>query len=118
MTVQAALPASTAAAPSRSDAGDAQPRDAASEALEGDCQGQLYEFLQRYFGQGQQRAPAPQAAQQPGEDVVWMSKKLVWERPRWAGIAIPAFFVYLFWWSYMVNNSELFSLFGGGTGDG
>ena len=31
---------------------------------------------------------------------------------------IPAFFVHLFWWSYMVNNSELFSLFGGGTGDG
>ena len=55
MTVQTALPASTAAAPSRSDAGDAQPRDAASEALEGDCQGQLYEFLQRYFGQVRQR---------------------------------------------------------------
>ena len=55
MTVQAALPAPTAAAPSRSDAGDAQPRDAASEALEGDCQEQLYDFLQRYFGQVRQR---------------------------------------------------------------
>ena len=59
MTVQAALPASTAAAPSRPDAGDAQPRDAASEALEGDCQEQLYDFLQRYFGQVRQRPAAP-----------------------------------------------------------
>ena len=49
---------------------------------------------------------------------MWLSKQIVWERPRWAGIVIPAFFVHLFWWSYMVNNSELFSLFGGGTGDG
>ena len=49
---------------------------------------------------------------------MWLSKQIVWERPRWAGIAIPAFFVHLFWWSYMINNHELFSLFGGGTGDG
>ena len=53
MTVTAALPVPTAAAPSSRDAGrDAQPRD---EVLEGGCQEQLYEFLQRYFGEVRQR---------------------------------------------------------------
>ena len=53
MTVSAALPAPTAAAPSSRDAGrDAQPRD---EVLEGGCQEQLYEFLQRCFGEVRQR---------------------------------------------------------------
>ena len=46
------------------------------------------------------------------EDATWLARKLVHERPRWAGVVIPAFFVHLFWWSYMLNNPEHWALFG------
>ena len=79
----------------------------------------VYAFLQKYFNEGQQRTATPPVAQEPHKDSTWLARQLVWRRPRWAGIAIPAFFVHLFWWSYMVNNSESFALFGkpeGGEG--
>jgi uncharacterized protein len=79
--------------------------------------GTLYAFLQKYFNQGQQRAVLPVAVAEPHADATWLARQLVWRRPRWAGIAIPAFFVHLVWWSYMLNHTESFALFGEPEGD-
>ena len=82
------------------------------EAPLGANEGALYAFLQKYFNEGQQRAVVQTVVAEPHEDATWLARQLVWRRPRWAGIAIPAFFVHLLWWSYMINNSENFALFG------
>ena len=62
----------------------------------------IMDFLQKYFNQGQQRPPLA-ARPEPPEDTTWLSRKLCWVRPRWAGIAIPAAVVHTLWWSYMLN---------------
>lgn len=59
--------------------------------------------LRKYFKEGQLLSEDSQRERPPPpEDSLWVYKKFIYERPRLAGVAIPAIIVHILWWSAVI----------------
>mmetsp|Transcript_25342 Transcript_25342/g.70891 ORF Transcript_25342/g.70891 Transcript_25342/m.70891 type:complete len:453 (+) Transcript_25342:253-1611(+) len=64
--------------------------------------------LGEYFREGQLLATGDKERRPPpDEDALWVYKTFIYDRPRLAGILIPAVLVHIMWWSYVIPNGKL-----------